>query len=203
MAPGERGGALPRSSVCPVNRAISCFNKLIYWEYFRFSVVSQGALSQRAIGPSGRRKATRQTTRRGENTQGRVPAGVGKIWIGDCVGRALKGDPVKGDGRKECRSPRSGTDITGGRPYRKKVTQSRAHQRGNRWLGGAWRRDDPRKGRSFPCKGRADGRQPQGRVARGMSARERAALRMAGPGNCGLGKGELRKDGLTKGRPRR
>ena len=72
MEPGERGGALPpKSSVCPVNRAISCFNKHIYWEYFRFSVVSLLALSHRAVGQSGRRKETRRTTRRGENTSGR------------------------------------------------------------------------------------------------------------------------------------
>ena len=90
--------------------------------------------------------------------------------------------------------------VRGVRPYRKKVTLRRAHRRGNGWLGGAWRREDPRKGRSCPCKGRADEKQPQGRVARGMSARGRVALRRAGPWNCGLGKGEPRKGGLTKGR---
>ena len=72
VEPGERGGALPpRSSVCPVSRAISCFNKHIYWEYFCFSVVSLLALSHRTVGLFGRRKATRRTTRRGENTRGR------------------------------------------------------------------------------------------------------------------------------------
>ena len=97
MAPGERGGALPpRSSVCPVNRAISCFNKHIYWEYFRFSVVSQGALSQRAVGQSGRRKVTRQTTRSGENTQGRGTPGRWQDINRWLCGTSAEGEPREG-----------------------------------------------------------------------------------------------------------
>ena len=44
---GERGGTLPPSNfVRPVNKAISCFNKHIYGEYLRCSVVSEFAFFQ-------------------------------------------------------------------------------------------------------------------------------------------------------------
>ena len=126
---GERGGALPpRSSVCPVNRAISCFNKHIYWEYFRFSVVSQGALSQRAVGQSqvGNWHHGRQT----------VPK---------------KGDPATGASERE-RVVRRCLAKRGSRKGRSCRCKGRADEkqprRGNGWLGGAWRREDP--GRDDP-----------------------------------------------------
>ena len=213
MEPEERRGALPpKSSVCPVNRAISCFNKHIYWECFSFSVESLSALSHRTVGQSGRRKATRRTTRCRENTRGRWHSSewwrlksvstMGKLAEGFTQGREM---PGRGDLKDwETGTTRGGIGCLArdhplkGDPSKGAPGGGASGEEANR------RRDKPVKRRPTPCNGRLDEGPALGREAR----------RRADPGNGGSAKsrpweerpseGQTRhpgKGGPVKGRP--
>ena len=206
VEPEERRGALPpRSSVCPVNRAISCFNKHIYWECVSFSVVSLSALSHRTVGQSRRRKATRRTTRCRENTRGRWPSSewwrlksvstMGKLAEGFTQGRVM---PGRGDLKDwETGMTRGGIGcLARDHPLKGRPIE------GCTWGRGVWRRGKPAKGQTGEKKthprvmeGSMKGRPWEGRPGEGQIW-EMVARRRAGPGKCGPVKGRP----VTRGR---